>query len=108
MKLNKKRFGVSQTMSQNDFRDQRLKGFWLDLKDHLVRGAIILVHPDLDLGDVASKIALDQVATVQGWIANGLLIKPTPAQIHAWNEMPQKEFYFVIAQPYVLIQEMSH
>jgi hypothetical protein len=95
-------------MSTNDFRDQLLKGFWHDLKQHLERDAIILVDSNLDLNDVALKVSQDQTAIVQDWITRNLLGKPTLEQINAWNEMPAKEFSFLIVQPYVLVQESGH
>ena len=95
-------------MSTNNFQDQLLKGFWHDLKDHLERGAIIVVDANLDLNDVAKAVALDQAKTVQSWIEKKLLVKPTLDQIHSWNSNPTKEFQFAIAQPYVLIQELGH
>ena len=93
---------------EKDFRDTVLQGFWLDLKDHLERGAIIIVHASLGLQEVADAVTADNAAKVGGWIALGKLTKPTPEQVNAWNEMQAKEFSFVIAQPYVLIQEAGH
>jgi hypothetical protein len=95
-------------MSKNDFRDQTLKGHWHDLKQHLERGALILVDVELDLEEVALIVSQDRVAIVQDWIAKNQLAKPLPEQIKIWNESPTKEFNFVIAQPYVLIQELAH
>lgn len=94
--------------SEKDFRDQLLKGFWHDLKDHLERGAIIVVDPDLDLREVADHIAGDHVAIVQDWIKEAKIGKPTAPQIQAWDEAPTKEFNFLIVQPYVLVQELGH
>ncbi len=94
--------------STNDFRDQLLRGFWHDLKDHLERDAIIVVHPELDLSDVANNVTADRATVIQDWITRQQLGKPTADQIAAWNAMPTKEFQFVIVQPYVLIQESGH
>lgn len=95
-------------MSTNDFRDQVLRGFWHDLKDHLERGAIIVVEPDLELAEVAKIVALDDAKIVQDWIDSQRIGKPSAERIAAWNAMPTKEFSFVIAQPFVLIQETGH
>ena len=91
-----------------DFRDQVLQGFWIDLKDHQERGAIIIVSRDLDLVTVGTAVASDEAKVVQGWINGGKLTRPTPDQLAAWNQMQAKEFRFVIAQPYVLVQEAEH
>ena len=95
-------------MSENDFRDQLLQGFWHDLKQHLERDAIIVVDPDLDLHDVAVHVEQDRAAVIQDWISKKLIAKPSAEQIRSWNEMPTKEFSFLIVQPYVLIQERGH
>ncbi len=94
-------------MSTNDFRDQLLKGFWHDLKQHLERDAIIVVDPHLDLGQVATDVAQDRASTIQQWITQKLLGKPSSVQIETWNANPTKEFQFLIVQPYVLIQETT-
>lgn len=98
----------SNSNDPKDFRDQILQGFWIDLKDHQERNAIIIVDESLDLVEVANAVAGDDAKIVQGWIVSGKLTRPTPEQLAAWNAMQAKEFRFVIAQPYVLVQEAEH
>ena len=93
---------------EKDFRDLVLKGFWHDLKDHLERDAIIVVAGDLDLMTVADYVTQDKADVIQQLISRQQLAKPTPQQLAAWSAMPLKEFSFVIAQPFVLIQEAGH
>lgn len=93
---------------EKDYRDLVLKGFWHDLKDHLERDAIIVVAPDLDLTTVAAHVTKDEKDVIQELILKHQLAKPTALQLAAWNTMPTKEFSFVIAQPFVLIQETGH
>ena len=95
-------------MSNNDFRDQLLKGLWQDLKVHMERDAIIVVSSELDLSSAAVDMSKNNVTALQSWIAKGLVGKPTAPQLAGWNAMPSKEFNFVIVQPYVLIQEAGH
>lgn len=94
--------------SENDFRDQLLRGFWHDLKQHLERDAIIVVDSNLDLGHVATHVARDSVTIIQEWIATQMIGKPSGPQLSAWDANPAKEFNFLIVQPYVLIQEIGH
>lgn len=103
----RKRIVLGKGMSEKDFRDQLLKGFWHDLKQHLIRDAIIVVDSNLDLGHVASQISLDRAAVIQEWITQKLIGKPTLQQVEAWDANPTKEFNVVIVQPYVLIQEIT-
>jgi hypothetical protein len=75
------------------------------LKPHIQKDAVILVNPDLDLLDVAVAIASDNTQSVQHWIGEQLLLKPSPAILNRWNANPQQKFQAAIVQPYVLVKE---
>jgi hypothetical protein len=81
---------------------------WVDLKDHAERNAVFLVSQDLDLVAVGEKIAADDSAAVAGWINDGSLSRPTPAQMATWSSDAGKAFNFMILQPHILIQELAH
>lgn len=85
-----------------------MSGLWRDLKDHAERGAIFLLDQDLDLGEVATRIAADDVAAISRWIQEKKIDRPKIEQIETWNTMQAKAFRFAIVQPYVLIQEEGH
>ncbi len=78
---------------------------WNWLRPHLERGSLILVHDSLDLAEAALKVAADDSATIERWISDGKIGKPSEAQILHWNEEKQKKFAMLIISPYVLIQE---
>lgn len=78
---------------------------WGWLRAHLERGGIIIVGPALDIAEVGLALALDDSATVRGWIAEQKLTKPSAAQIAAWDRQESKRFQSLIVSPYVLIQE---
>lgn len=80
---------------------------WEWLIPHVQRDAVIVVAENLDLVDVAVAIAGDQVASVQHWIDEQLMMKPSQIQIGNWNCDRTKRFHTLIIQPYVLIQEMA-
>ena len=85
-----------------------LTGLWSDLKAHLERHAVFLVHGDLDLREVSEKVAADDAKAIALWIEENLISRPTPQQTDAWDETPSRTFRFAIVQPYVLIQELGH
>jgi hypothetical protein len=85
-----------------------LQGLWVDLRDHAERGAIFMIPPDLILSDVGLALAQDNTVQIEGWIKAGELSRPTPAQIKKWDLTPERQFQFLIIQPYVLIQELGH
>jgi hypothetical protein len=80
---------------------------WRDLKPHAMRDGLVVVHENLNLLDVGVAIAKDDVISVQHWISEQLIIKPSPEQLSSWNKAPERQFTALIVQPFVLIQEKS-
>jgi hypothetical protein len=78
---------------------------WEWLLPHVEREAVVMVATALDLVEVGMAIVNDNSATVQAWIDDSLLYKPSPEQKVAWGEMLDKRFTALIVQPYVLIQD---
>jgi hypothetical protein len=77
------------------------------LRAHLERGGVIVVDGLLDLAEVGARVAVDDVKTIERWIASGLLGKPTARQIECWDAGLGQLFRCLIVSPYVLIQEES-
>lgn len=80
---------------------------WEWLIPHVQRDAVIVVAQDLDLLDVGVAIASDNVSSVQQWIDQQLMAKPSTTQVGNWNSDRTKKFQTLILQPYVLVQEMA-
>jgi hypothetical protein len=78
---------------------------WNWLIPHVKRDVVVLVSPDLDLLTVGEAIAGDDSSTVQHWLTQQLLAKPSSDQLSLWNSQPAKKFQSLIVSPYVLIQE---
>ncbi len=79
---------------------------WEWLIPHVQRDAVVVVANELDLLDVGVAIALNNVSTVQHWISEQLLAKPSTIQLSNWNGDRTKRFNSLIVQPYVLVQEL--
>ncbi|BAZ29425.1 hypothetical protein NIES4074_18710 [Cylindrospermum sp. NIES-4074] len=79
---------------------------WEWLIPHVQRDAVIVVALELDLLDVGVAIASDNIPSVQQWIDQQLLSKPTVDQVGEWNGDRTKRFTTLIVQPYVLVQEL--
>ncbi len=77
---------------------------WDWLSPHARRDALLVVDHTLDLVDVGLAIASDNVSSVQGWIQQQLLYKPSPEQLSDWEGNPITRFNALIVQPFVLIQ----
>ncbi|MBW4417979.1 MAG: DUF2288 domain-containing protein [Myxacorys californica WJT36-NPBG1] len=80
---------------------------WDWLMPHEERGAVIVVAEGLDLVEVGVAIANDNVTSVQHWIGECLLYKPSDEQKAVWNQNQEKRFNALIVQPYVLVQEKT-
>jgi hypothetical protein len=78
---------------------------WDWLIPHVQRDAVIIVSSQINLVDVGVAIASDNIPTVQNWIDDALLAKPSNEQVGEWNVNRSKRFNTLIVQPYVLVQE---
>ncbi len=76
---------------------------WNWLMPHAERGMLVIVSDDLDLLDVGMAIATDNTTSVQHWIGQNLLYKPSEAQIAHWNADDTRRFQALIVRPYVLM-----
>ncbi|MDB9537168.1 DUF2288 domain-containing protein [Dolichospermum planctonicum CS-1226] len=79
---------------------------WEWLIPHVQKDVVILVAENLDLLDVGEAIASDNILSVQHWIDEQLLAKPTVEQVGEWNFYRNKRFNALIIEPYVLVKEI--
>lgn len=77
------------------------------LKPHIQKDVVIIVVPDLDILDVGVAISSDNTQSVQHWISEQLLVKPSSDILSRWNGNPTQKFQALIIQPYILIQELA-
>jgi hypothetical protein len=77
------------------------------LKPHIQKDAVIIVDPELDLLDVGVAIASDNTQSIQHWIGEQLLVKPSQEILNRWNAHPDCKFQAIIIQPYILVKEMT-
>jgi hypothetical protein len=47
------------------------------------------------------------VPTVQRWISEQLIYKPSPEQLSDWGSDRTRRFNALIVQPYVLVQDLA-
>ena len=81
---------------------------WSDLREHADRNAVFLLAPELDMLEVGYALAINNVDLVTGWLTNHTITRPTLPQMQSWKSESGKAFKFVIVQPHVLIQDVSH
>ena len=94
-----------------DLREQLAENLdearWEWLIPHHEREMLVVVNDQLDLLDVGEAIASDNSSSVQHWISEELIYKPSPEQVSVWNNNRAKRFNALIVQPFVLVQELS-
>ena len=78
---------------------------WKVIRPHFLRGAIIIVSPELDLIDVAIKVAEDDTYATKDWIEKGKLTKPLPEDAKRWEE-EKEELTSLVVEPFVLVQAL--
>lgn len=95
----------------SDLRSELTKSLdeaeWSWLIPHVDRDAVIVVAPQLNLVDVGMAIVNDNSTSVQHWIAEGLIYKPSDQQKIDWIAHQDKRFHALIVQPYVLVQSIA-
>ena len=79
---------------------------WNDIKPHAQRDAVIVVNEKLDLLDVGVAIAQDDQMSVEHWITEQLISKPSNQQLSDWNVNQTQLFKTLIVQPFVLVQSV--
>lgn len=96
---------------QEDLRAQLAENLdeaiWEWLIPHHERDQVVIVGQDLDLLDVGVALASDNVSSVQQWMNNQLIYKPSDQQVETWNDNRSKRFNALIVQPFVLVQELT-
>jgi hypothetical protein len=80
---------------------------WHNLLPHAARDSIVVVNPGLDLAEVGVAVATDNINSVQRWISEALIAKPTVEQLEDWERDRSHQFQALIVQPYVLIQDTN-
>ena len=81
---------------------------WAALRPHFERDVVIVVSPELELVDVAEKVASNSQVEIAKWIQSGGISKPSIGELGAWEKNLDRRFIFLIIFPFVLIQAVSH
>jgi hypothetical protein len=76
---------------------------WSELDRHFASGSVIYVSEELDLIDVALRIAHDDKASVSKWMADGSIAKVSDVQAQTWLESDATLWASVVS-PFVLVQ----
>ena len=87
------------------FNAQTGKIGWQELQRHFARGLVIKVAAGMDLVEVASHVAVDNVVLVEQWLTSGQMRRAETEDARDWNAR-DAEFWAVVSAPWVLVQEI--
>jgi hypothetical protein len=76
---------------------------WSELDRHFASGSVIYVSEELDLIEVALRIAHDDKASVSKWMAAGAIAKVSDVQAQTWQQSDATLWASVVS-PFVLVQ----
>ncbi len=76
---------------------------WSELERHFANGAVVWVGEDLDLVEVALRIAHDDKASIARWMSEGRLAKVSDVQAQTW-QAADAQLWASVVSPFVLVQ----
>ena len=76
---------------------------WTELQRYFASGAMIVVSDELDLVDVAARIANDDTASIAQWLNENRIAKVSDVQAKAWLEA-DAALWTVVVKPWILVQ----
>lgn len=76
---------------------------WKELLRYFASGHIIHVDAELDLVEVAARVADDDTAAVTQWLSESRLAKVNDEQARTWLET-DAQLWAVVVKPWILVQ----
>ena len=76
---------------------------WAELERHYAHGAVVWVSTELDLVEVALRIAHDDKEHLTRWMAEGKVAKVSDTQARTW-QASDAQLWASVVSPFVLVQ----
>jgi hypothetical protein len=76
---------------------------WAELERHFAMGNVVYVSEDLDLVEVALRVAHDDKDSIARWMSEGKLARVSDLQAQTWQEADARLWASVVS-PFVLVQ----
>lgn len=76
---------------------------WSELERHFSAGNVVYVSAELDLVEVALRVAHDDKASIARWMSEGKLAKVSDLQAQTW-QAAQARLWASVVSPFVLVQ----
>lgn len=79
---------------------------WAELIRHFARGVVVKVDSNIDLIDVAQKIAADNTTELKSMLNAGTVARASDDDAKDWTDR-NPDFWCVVTAPWVLVQEKT-
>ena len=76
---------------------------WGELERHFAHGAVVWVSEELDLVEVAMRIAHDDKDSITRWMSEGRIAKVSDEQARTW-QTADTPLWASVVSPFVLVQ----
>ena len=76
---------------------------WSELERHFAQGNVVWVSEELDLIEVALRIAHDDKASIARWMYDGKVAKVSSVQAATW-QAADSQLWASVVSPFVLVQ----
>jgi hypothetical protein len=80
---------------------------WAELERHFAHGSVVYVSEELDLVEVALRIAHDDKDSITRWMNEGKVAKVSDVQARTWQASDTLLWASVVS-PFVLVQPEKH
>lgn len=77
---------------------------WAELVRHFARGVVISVDQDLDLIEVAGRVADDDTSALGQWLESNQVVRANDDHARDWT-VREPDFLCIVTAPWVLVQE---
>ena len=77
---------------------------WSELVKHFAQGNVVWVADELDLVDVAVRIAHDDKTSIAAWMGAGQIAKVSDQQCQLWNDT-EATLWATVVSPFILVQQ---
>ena len=80
---------------------------WSELERHFAHGSVVYVCEELDLVEVALRIAHDDKDSITRWMSEGKVAKVSDLQARTW-QAADTLLWASVVNPFVLVQPEKH
>ena len=80
---------------------------WSELERHFAHGSVVYVNEELDLVEVALRIAHDDKDSITRWMNEGKVAKVSDIQAQTW-QAADTLLWASVVNPFVLVQPEKH